>query len=246
VVHLKKSLLGRMPGDEWQQLANLRALIGYSITRPGKSLFFMGTELGSYREWNHDVSLEWHLLEDPKRRGLMDYMAALGAMYRAHPSFWRRDHEPAGHRWIDVADREKSVFSFARVDGDAHVVVALNLTPVPRPDYRLGVPAAGAYSLLLNSDAPEFAGSGYPVESRFPTETVPYHGFEQSIVVALPPLSLVVLQQPTNVVEPMREQSATVKLKPVKAKPEKAKTEKTKSEKTKVAKVKKSSGKADA
>jgi 1,4-alpha-glucan branching enzyme len=108
------------------------------------------------------------------------------------------------------------------------------------------VPAAGAYSLLLNSDAPEFAGSGYPVESRFPTETVPYHGFEQSIVVALPPLSLVVLQQPTNVVEPMREQSATVKLKPVKAKPEKAKTEKTKSEKTKVAKVKKSSGKADA
>jgi 1,4-alpha-glucan branching enzyme len=193
VVHLKKSLLGRMPGDEWQQLANLRALIGYSVTRPGKSLFFMGTELGSYREWNHDVSLEWHLLEDPKRRGLLEFVAALGAMYREHSSFWRLDHDPAGYRWIDVADREKSVISYARLDGDYHAVVALNLTPVPRPSYRLGVPAAGRYELLLNSDAPEFAGSGFPVDVHYPTEAVPYHGFEQSIVVSLPPLAMLVL-----------------------------------------------------
>ncbi len=193
VVHLKKSLLGRMPGDSWQQLANLRALIGYSITRPGKSLFFMGTELGSYHEWNHDVSLEWHLLEDPSRRGLLEYVSALGAMYQAHPSFWRLDHDPAGYRWIDVADREQSVFSYARHDGETHAIVALNLTPVPRPGYRLGVPVAGTYGLLMNSDAVEFGGSGYPVALEIDTEPVPYHGFEQSIAVALPPLAMLVL-----------------------------------------------------
>ncbi len=193
VVHLKKSLLEKMPGDSWQKLANLRALIGYSITRPGKSLFFMGTELGTQHEWNHDVGLEWHLLDDPRRRGLMEYVGKLGAMYQAFSCFWRGDHEAGGHRWIDVADREQSVFSYARFDGDRHAIVALNLTPVPRHAYRLGVPEPATYGVLMNSDAVEFGGSGYPVAVTVETEDVPYHGFEQSIVVSLPPLSMLVL-----------------------------------------------------
>lgn len=193
VVHLKKSLLEKMPGDTWQKLANLRALIGYSITRPGKSLFFMGVELGTHHEWNHDVGLEWHLLEDPRRRGLLEYIGKLGGMYQAHSCFWRGDHEPGGHRWIDVADREQSVLSFARFDGERHAIVALNLTPVPRHAYRLGVPSNATYGVLMNSDAAEFGGSGYPVALTVDAEDVPYHGFEQSIVISLPPLSMLVL-----------------------------------------------------
>ena len=193
VVHLKKSLLEKMPGDVWQKLANLRTLIGYSITRPGKSLFFMGVELGTHHEWNHDVSLEWHLLEDPRRRGLMEYVGALGALYQQLPCLWRADHEPAGYRWIDVADREQSVFSYARFDGREHALVVLNLTPVPRPAYRLGVPADATYRVAINSDAPQFAGSGFPVPETARAEAVPYHGFEQSLAVSLPPLSMLVL-----------------------------------------------------
>ena len=202
VVHLKKSLLGKMPGDDWQKLANLRTLIGYSVTRPGKSLFFMGTELGMDQEWNHDAQLEWHLLADPRRRGLMEYVGALGALYREQPSLWRGDYDPAGYRWIDVADREQSVFSYARFDGRDHVVIVLNLTPVPRPGYRLGAPARARYGLALNSDAPEFGGSGCSVDTLCETEAVPYHGFEQSLVIALPPLSILILRpEPVSAAE---------------------------------------------
>ena len=198
VVHLKRSLLEKMPGDLWQKFANLRTLIGYSVTRPGKSLFFMGTEIAPHREWNHDVSLDWHLLEDPRRRGLVDFMTALGGIYRTRPCFWRADYDPSGFRWIDVADREQSVLSYARVDGQtstqSHALVVLNLTPVPRDAYRLGVPQAGRYRLLLNSDAAAFGGSGYSVFEEVATEPVAYHGFEQSIVLSLPPLAMLVLE----------------------------------------------------
>jgi 1,4-alpha-glucan branching enzyme len=193
VVHLKKSLLEKMPGDVWQKLANVRALMGYSVTRPGKSLFFMGMELGTHHEWNHDASLEWHLLEDPRRRGLLEYVCALGALYRQLPCLWRGDHDPNGYRWIDVADREQSVFSYARFDGQEHAVVVLNLTPVPRADYRLGAPARTRYRVALNSDAPEFGGSGYEAAVSACSDAVPYHGFEQSFTVSLPPLSMLVL-----------------------------------------------------
>jgi 1,4-alpha-glucan branching enzyme len=193
VVHLKRSMVEKMPGDMWQKLANLRTLIGYSVTRPGKSLFFMGTEIGTSREWNHDASLEWHLLEDPRRRGLMEYVAAVGALYREQPCLWRADHEPSGYRWIDVADKEQSVYSYARFDGRDHAVVVLNLTPVPRPAYRLGAPERTRYRVVLNSDAPQFGGSDYPVDAHADTEAVPYHGFEQSFTISLPPLSMLVL-----------------------------------------------------
>lgn len=193
VVHLKRSLLGKMPGDRWQQLANLRTLLGYTLTRPGKALLFMGTELAPMEEWNHDQSLNWSLLEDPSRRAHLAFCEALGAVYRAHPCFWRQDHEPAGHRWIDVGDREQSVLSFARFDGDAHAVVILNLTPVPREGYRVGVPAAGPYRVMLNSDDPAFGGSGYPLQRLERSGDIPYHGYAQSLTVTLPPLALLIL-----------------------------------------------------
>ncbi len=201
VVHMKGSLLRKMPGDEWQRLANLRALVGYSITRPGKSLFFMGTELGPWSEWNHDRSLEWDLLEDPRRRGLMAFFAAAGALYQSMPCFWRLDHEPAGFAWIGVSDKEQSVLSYARMNGKEHVIVILNLTPVPREQYRLGAPTSGRYRVVLNSDHAEYGGSGYEMSDGVETEEHPYHGFEQSVCVTLPPLSILVLcpdPMPTN------------------------------------------------
>lgn len=216
VVHLKKSLLEKMPGDEWQRLANLRALVGYSITRPGKSLFFMGTELAPYGEWNHDVSLPWHLLDDPRRVGMLEYTMALGALYRAHPCFWRLDHDPAGYRWVDVADREQSVISYLRLagEGEPHALVVLNLTPVPRPSYRLGVPQGGAYRLLLNSDAARYGGSDYRTEERVEADGGAWHGFEHSIAVALPPLSMLVfMPDGPRVAEPAVADVAVVKAK---------------------------------
>ncbi len=193
VVHMKGSLLRKMPGDEWQRLANLRTLLGYSITRPGKSLFFMGAELGPWSEWNHDASLEWQLLEDPRRQGLMRYLAAAGALYSSQSCFWRHDHDPTGYAWIDVADKAQSVLSYARYDGAAHAVVVLNLTPVPRDHYRLGAPVGGTYRLALNSDATEFGGSGYQIAESFEADGEPYHGFAQSMMLTLPPLSMLVL-----------------------------------------------------
>ena len=193
VVHLKKSLLEKMPGDSWQKFANLRALIAYSITRPGKSLFFMGTEIAPSREWNHDVGLDWSLMQDPQRQGLTRFISVLCALYRAHSCFWKYDHEPSGFSWIDVADKEQSVLSYARFDGRNHAVVVLNLTPVPRTGYRIGAPSRGSYRLVINSDDVSFGGSGFPGRTVSETEPTPLHGFPQSMSLDLPPLGMLCL-----------------------------------------------------
>jgi 1,4-alpha-glucan branching enzyme len=193
VVHEKRSLLAKLPGDEWQQLATLRLLLAYQWTRPGKVLDFMGTELAPPSEWNHDRSLDWHLADEPPRAGLIRFVAALGRAYHSEPSLWRWDHDPCGFRWIDCADREQSVVSYLRLDGDAHALVVLNMTPVPRDEYRIGAPTGARYRVLLSSDAPEFGGSGAPVESGFVPDAVPCHGFAQSLRLRLPPLAALVL-----------------------------------------------------
>ena len=193
VVHLKKSLLEKMPGDEWQKLANLRALLAYQYTRPGKSLLFMGTEIAQTTEWNHDASVDWHLLEQPRHRGFLEFMKALGRVYRERPALWRRDHEHEGFSWIDVADRDNSVLSYVRRDGSDHVVVVLNLTPIPREDYLIGAPAAGSYVQLLSTDDAAFGGSGYRTKERVETEPTPMHGFQQALRLVLPPLGVLVL-----------------------------------------------------
>ncbi len=192
VVHEKRSLLSKLPGDEWQKFATLRLLLAYQWTRPGKILDFMGTELAPPSEWNHDRSLDWHLASDPLRAGLMRYLGELGRTYHGEPSLWRWDHDPSGFRWIDCADREQSVVSYLRLDGDAYALVVLNLTPVPRDDYRIGAPTPARHHLRLSSDAPEFGGSGYAGESIVTPEPVPWHGFGQSLRLRLPPLSALV------------------------------------------------------
>jgi 1,4-alpha-glucan branching enzyme len=192
-VHGKGSLFSKLPGDEWQKLATLRLLLAYQWTRPGKVLDFMGAELASPAEWNHDRSLDWHLADSPARAGLMRFVAALGRAYHAQPAFWRWDHDPAGFRWIDCADRAQSVVSYLREDGDAHAIVVLNMTPVPRADYRIGAPTRARYRVLLDSDAAEFGGSGFARQDVVIPDAVPCHGFAASLRLALPPLSALVL-----------------------------------------------------
>jgi len=193
VVHLKKSLLSKMPGDPWQQLANLRLLLAYQYTRPGKKLLFMGTELAPWNEWSHDESLDWHLAEMPERAAFLRYMAELGRLYNAHPPLWRRDHDYDGFAWLDVADQENSVLSYVRRDAGEHLVVVLNMTPVPREHYRIGVPEEGTYALVLTTDDARYGGSGYATAERVETEAVPFHGYPQSVRLTLPPLGAVVL-----------------------------------------------------
>jgi len=193
VVHLKGSLLSKMPGDEWQQLANLRLLLTYMFTRPGKKLLFMGTELASWTEWNHDTSLDWHLRDDPGRAAFSRYVERLAAVYRDTPALWRDDPSWEGFAWIDVADKENSVVSYVRRAGSAHAVVLLNLTPVPRERYRVGVPSEGRYDVLLASDSTEWGGSGVNETRSVSTEPSTFHGYPQSIEVTLPPLGALVV-----------------------------------------------------
>ena len=193
VVHLKKSMIDKMPGDVWQKFANLRLLLAYQYTRPGKKLLFMGTELAPWREWNHDVSLDWHLADDPLRQQLRRYLEELGRLYRECSPLWRQDASPDGFQWIDVADRENSVISYFRKDGDRHAVIVLNLTPVPRYGYRIGAPAAGTYVERLSTDMPSYGGSAFGTLEKVETEAAPFHGFPQSLLLNLPPLGALVL-----------------------------------------------------
>ena len=194
VVHGKGSLLSRMPGDNWQRFANLRLLLSYQFTRPGKILLFMGAELAQEREWNHEQSLDWHLLGDPMRQAYYRFVGDLCAVYRATPALWRDDHDPHGYVWIDGGDRHNSVLTYARRTGDQHVIVVLNLTPVPRTDYRIGALQKGHYVERFSSDRPEYGGSQVPTPRDLWTDEVPWHGQAQSLNLQLPPLGCLVLE----------------------------------------------------
>jgi 1,4-alpha-glucan branching enzyme len=195
VVHLKGSLLTKMPGDEWQRLANLRLLLTYQFTRPGKKLVFMGTELAPWNEWNHEQSLDWHLLDNPDRAAHMRFVSRLGELYRETPALWRDDRGWEAFRWIDVADRDNSVISYHRCTEKAaeHVVVVINFTPVPRELYRIGVPSRSRYRVVLSTDAMEWGGSGFGAAVEVEPSASPFHGFEQSVELTLPPLGALLL-----------------------------------------------------
>jgi 1,4-alpha-glucan branching enzyme len=196
VVHGKGPLIDKMSGggDEWVKFANLRTLLGYMITRPGKKLLFMGPELAPWSEWNHEASLDWSLLrDDPRRAKFCSYVKRLAQLYHERSELWRRDADWEGFSWISAEDRENSVLSYVRRDGERHSVVVLNLTPVAREHYRVGAPIAGSYREVLNSDAAEWAGSAYSTRGRVTTEPSPFHGFPQSMQLTLPPLSVLVL-----------------------------------------------------
>jgi 1,4-alpha-glucan branching enzyme len=197
VVHGKASMLDKMPGDVWQKYASLRALYGYMFGHPGKKLLFMGSEFGQWREWNHDRSLDWHLLQDEAHAGLRQWVKDLNAFYRAEPALHQVDFDPAGFRWIDCNDNENSIVSIVRYARDRQdaLVVILNFTPVPRHEYRVGVPAPGWYGERLNSDAAMYGGGNVGNGGGVSTEPVAAHGFEQSLRLTIPPLACLILKK---------------------------------------------------
>jgi 1,4-alpha-glucan branching enzyme len=194
VVHGKGSLLGKMPGDEWRRFANLRLLLGYMYAQSGKKLLFMGSEFAQRREWNHDASLDWHLLDDYMHTGVRDWLRDLNRFYRQHAAMHQRDFQPEGFEWIDASDTLNSVVSFIRRSSDEEtVLVACNFTPVPRFGYRIGVPEAGDWRELLNSDAKEYGGSGLGNLGSVNATNEPAHGRPWSLPLTLPPLAVVML-----------------------------------------------------
>lgn len=194
VVHGKGSLLRKMPGDEWQKLANLRLLLGYMYTHPGKKLLFMGTELAPWDEWYHEKSLDWHLQSDPIRQAFQRFMMDLGRLYLEHQALWELDPVPEGFSWIDCNDAESSVVSYIRHGKEKHLVCVLNPTPVPRHSYRIGVPGQEGYRELINSDSAYYGGSDMGNKGYIEAEQIPSHSFSQSLSLTLPPLSCLILE----------------------------------------------------
>jgi 1,4-alpha-glucan branching enzyme len=193
VVYGKGSLIGKMPGDVWQQFANLRLLYGYMWAHPGKKLLFMGGEFGQRREWQHEESLEWWVLQHHEHSGLQQWVADLNRLYVAEPALHQRDFEPGGFEWIDCCDADESALSFVRNSrsGSRAVLVVCNFTPVPRENYLLGVPEPGFWKELLNSDATVYGGSGMGNYGGVDSHPVPVHGRFHSIRITLPPLAVV-------------------------------------------------------
>ncbi len=196
VVHGKGSMFGKIPGDDWQKAATLRALYGFMYGHPGKKLMFMGAEFGQGREWDFDQSLDWHLLDEPLHGGLRTYVRDLNRAYAAERALHEVDFEPSGFEWIDCNDSEHSVVSFIRRarDRQEFVVLVLNFTPIARDGYRVGVPAAGAYAELINSDAEVYGGSNVGNGGMVFTESIPAHGHATSLRLILPPLGCLLLK----------------------------------------------------
>ncbi len=198
VVHGKRSLIDKMPGDVWQKCANLRLLFGYQYTQPGKKLLFMGGEFGQWREWDHESSLDWHLLDGEQHSGLQRYVRDLNTLYRAELALHELDCEPHGFEWIDCNDAEQSILTFLRRDrsGSRCILAAFNFTPVPRHHYRIGVPTPGRWEELLNSDAPLYGGSGQGNLGAVESSPRAHHGRRHSLDVTLPPLAMVLFRGP--------------------------------------------------
>jgi 1,4-alpha-glucan branching enzyme len=190
-------MLSKMPGDAWQKHATLRTLYGYMYGHPGKKLLFMGNEFGQWNEWNHDASLDWHLLEEPLHLALRRYVRDLNLIHRAHAPLHEMDFDPQGFRWIDCHDNENSIFSLVRYARDRRdfLVMVFNFTPVPRAQYRIGVPEAGAYVELLNSDGSIYGGSNVGNGGRVQTEAVAAHSFDHSLSLTVPPLACLYLRK---------------------------------------------------
>ncbi|MFQ5635654.1 MAG: 1,4-alpha-glucan branching protein GlgB [Gammaproteobacteria bacterium] len=195
VVHGKGSILGRMPGDEWQRFANLRLVYTFQWTFPGKKLVFMGCEFGQSWEWNHRHALPWHLLDDPPHAGVHRMLADLNALYRREPALHRYDFDSRGFDWLQWEDAEQSLLSFARHGDTEEVLVVLNLTPVPRKGYRLGVNRPGVYREMFNSDSEHYGGSNLGNPLPLKSEPVPAMNRKHSITLTLPPLAGIVIQE---------------------------------------------------
>ena len=199
VVHGKSSLIRKMPGDEWQQAAGLRALLAYQWTHPGKQLLFMGGEFGQTSEWSESRGLDWHLLQYPIHAGITTLVRDLNRVYREHPALWALDGEPAGFEWIESNDADNNVLAYLRRDAlNDDVAVVVNFAGLPHEGYRLGLPSGGDWIELLNTDADAYHGSGVGNLGRVTAEPVPWHGRAHSAVVRLPPLGAVLLAPARN------------------------------------------------
>jgi len=192
VVHLKGSLMRKMPGDDWQKFANMRLLFGYMFGHPGKKMLFMGAEIGQWSEWNAHTSLDWHLLDYPTHRGLQKWVKDLNQVYRDNRALYEIDFSPAGFEWIDCGDWQQSVVSFIRKTSDpAETILAVcNFTPTPRHNYRIGVPFDGFWQEILNSDAAEYGGSGVGNCGGVKADNFGCHGRPFSVSLTLPPLGV--------------------------------------------------------
>ena len=198
VVHLKRAMLSKMPGDVWRMFANLRALYGYMFGHPGKKLMFMGDEFGQWREWNHDFSLDWHLTNDPMHAGLQRWVRDLNAVYAREPALYQRDDFPDGFEWIDCSDHEGNVVSFVRRAADPNdtLLFVCNFSAVPRYGYGIGAPVGGVWEEILNSDATTYGGGGMGNFGAVETSPTPLHGRPHALRLTLPPLSVVAFRAP--------------------------------------------------
>jgi 1,4-alpha-glucan branching enzyme len=193
VVHGKKSMLDKMPGDRWQKFANLRSLYAYMWAHPGKKLLFMGCEIGEWEEWNEEGSLHWNLLEYAEHQGIQSLVRDLNRLYRTQPALYEVDFDPRGFRWLEANDATNNVVAFARLDenGEKPVVCVMNLSPVPRYEYRVGMPTCCRWRELLNTDASHYGGSGVGNMGGVDAEAVPWHDQPFSALLTLPPLGAV-------------------------------------------------------
>jgi 1,4-alpha-glucan branching enzyme len=188
--------MGKMPGDDWQRFANLRLLLAYMYAQPGKKLIFMGSELGQWGEWDHDGSLDWHLLQYPPHQGLKMWIGELNRFYVGESAMHETDFEARGFEWVDCNDAQNSVVSFLRKgeSSEGIVLAVFNLTPVPHHNYRVGVPRSGMWREMLNSDAKEYGGSGQGNLGSVEASPVRYHGRSNSLNLTLPPLAAVLFK----------------------------------------------------
>ena len=195
VVHGKGSMINKMPGDEWQRFANLRLLYTFMFTYPGKKLLFMGSEFAQGTEWNCEKSLDWYVLDYPLHQGIQTLVSDLNTLYTQTPALYRHEFDPQGFEWLDCSDREQSILSFIRKDGEQYVITIFNFTPVPRENYRIGVPDLSQYQVVLNSDSRFYGGSNVGNYAVLDVDNIPWSNRPYSISVNLPPLSGLVLQK---------------------------------------------------
>jgi 1,4-alpha-glucan branching enzyme len=200
VVHGKRSLISKMPGDAWQKFANVRAFLAFMYGHPGKKLFFMGSEIGQWDEWNHDRSVQWELVQYDFHRKLQDFVAGLNHLYRTHPAFYQIDYQWDGFEWVDFHDYENSIISFIRRPRGRtpFLLFCCNFTPVPRLNYRVGVPDPGTYKEIFNSDSDLYGGSNMGNGGAVGSQPVAASNHYHSLVITLPPLAVVVFESPAG------------------------------------------------
>ena len=200
VVHMKGALLNKMPGDEWQKFANLRALYAYMWAHPGKKLLFMGGEFGQWREWNETESLDWHLLQTPTHKGVHALIKDLNRLYAKHAELWESDSDASGFSWIEVDNAAENIIAFRRIAPSTgrEIICVGNFSPLVREEHRMGLPRKGSYKQILNTDAEKYCGGGFGVVKSIRAQKTPWHGLDYSAEITLPPLSVMWFEAPVR------------------------------------------------